>query len=140
MNSGHALELMAKLFVLKGVPDHVRSGNGSEMTAAAVRERLGKVGVKTLCIEPGSPWENGYRESFDGKFGDELLKREVFYSLKEVQAFSEQWRREYNTVRPRRIARLPAAGARTGHDAARGAGSINMITDTASGGCSRADP
>jgi len=78
----------------------VRSENGSEMTAAAVRERLGKVGVKTLYIEPGSPWENGYCESFNGKFGDELLKRDVFYTLKEVQVPSEQWRREYNTVRP----------------------------------------
>ena len=100
MNSQHVLELLAELFLLKGVPDHVRSDNGPEMTAAVVREWLGKVGVKTLFIEPGSPWENGYCESFNGKFRDELLDREVFYSLKEVQILSEQWRREYNEVRP----------------------------------------
>ncbi len=100
MNSQHVLDLMAELFILKGVPDHIRSDNGSEMTARAVREWLGKVGVKTLYIEPGSPWENGYCKSFNGKLGDELLKREIFYSLKEVQVLTEQWRREYNTVRP----------------------------------------
>ena len=100
MTSEHVLEVMSELFILKGVPDHIRSDNGPEMTAAAVREWLRKVGVKTLYIEPGSPWENGYCESFNGKLRDELLDREVFYSLKEVQVLTEQWRREYNQVRP----------------------------------------
>jgi transposase InsO family protein len=100
MDSQHVLDVLAELFILKGVPDHIRSDNGPEMTALAVREWLTKVGVKTLYIEPGSPWENGYCESFNGKLGDELLKREIFYSLKEVQVLSEQWRREYNQVRP----------------------------------------
>jgi len=100
MNSQHVLDLMAELFILKGVPDHLRLDNGPEMTASAVRDWLGKVGVKTLYIEPGSPWENGYCESFNGKLRDELLNREIFYSLKEVQILTEQWRREYNEVRP----------------------------------------
>jgi len=74
--------------------------NGPEFTSKMVREWLSKVGVKTLFIEPGSPWENGYNESFNGKLRDELLNREIFYSLKEVQILTEQWRREYNRVRP----------------------------------------
>ena len=70
------------------------------MTAIAVREWLGKVGAKTLYIEPGSPWENGYNESFNGKLRDELLNGEIFYTLKEAQVLIEQWRRHYNTFRP----------------------------------------
>jgi transposase InsO family protein len=65
-----------------------------------VRGWLPKVGVQTLFIEPGSPWENGYNESFNGKLRDVLLNREIFYSLKEVQILTERWRREYNTIRP----------------------------------------
>jgi len=100
MNSHHVLEVLAELFILRGgVPDHMRSDDGPEMTATAVREWLGKVDVKTLFIEPGSPWEDGYWESFNGKPGDELLKR-AFCTLKEVQVLSEQRRREYDTFRP----------------------------------------
>ena len=88
------------LFVLKGVPDHIRSDNGSEFTAKRVREWLGRVGVKTLSIEPGSPWENGYVESFNGKLRDEFLAREVFDTLLEAKVLIERWRRAYNTVRP----------------------------------------
>jgi putative transposase len=80
--------------------DYIRSDNGSEFTAKAVREWLSRVGVKTLYIEPGSPWENGYNESFNGKLRDELLNGEIFYTLKEAQILIERWRREYNTVRP----------------------------------------
>ncbi len=84
----------------RGVPDHIRSDNGPEFTAKAVREWLRRVGVKTLFIEPGSPWENGYCESFNGKLRDELLNREIFYTVTEAKVLIERWRREYNTVRP----------------------------------------
>ena len=100
IRSDDVLYLLADLFVRRGVPDHIRSDNGSEFTAKAVREWLGRVGVKTLYIEPGSPWENGYNESFNGKLRDELLNGEIFYSLEEAKVLIEQWRRHYNTVRP----------------------------------------
>ena len=91
---------LTELFVSRRPPDYIRSDNGSEFTAKAVREWLTRVGVKTLYIEPGSPWENGYNESFNGKLRDELLNGEIFYTLKEAQILIERWRREYNTVRP----------------------------------------
>ena len=75
-------------------------GDAPEFTAKLVRRWLGRVGVETLFIEPGSPWENGYNESFNGKLRDELLNGEIFYSLAEAAVLVEQWRREYNTVRP----------------------------------------
>ena len=83
-----------------GPPEYLRSDNGPEFTAKLVRRWLGRVGVETLFIEPGSPWENGYNESFNGKLRDELLNGEIFYSLAEAAVLVEQWRREYNTVRP----------------------------------------
>jgi transposase InsO family protein len=82
------------------VPDHIRSDNGPEFTAKSVRDWLSKVGVKTLFIEPGSPWENGYIESFNGKLRDELLNRESFDTLLEAKVLVERWRRHYNTRRP----------------------------------------
>ena len=88
------------LFVRRGVPEHIRSDNGSEFTATVVREWLQKLSVKTLYIEPGSPWENGYIESFNGKFRDELLNREIFDTLTEARVLVERWRREYNQIRP----------------------------------------
>jgi transposase InsO family protein len=94
------LSCLTDLFTHHGPPDHIRSDNGSEFTAAAVRAWLPRVGVKTLYIEPGSPWENGYNESFNGKLRDELLNGEIFYTLREAQVLIEQWRRHYNTVRP----------------------------------------
>lgn len=94
------LERLAYLFVTRGVPGHLRSDNGSEFTAKAVRDWLMRVGVKTLYIEPGSPWENGYIESFNGKLRDELLDREVFETLLEAKVLVESWRVEYNTLRP----------------------------------------
>jgi transposase InsO family protein len=100
LRSDNILEILTELFTIRGVPEHIRSDNGPEFTSKAVRDWLPKVGVQTLFIEPGSPWENGYCESFNGKLRDELLNREIFYSLKEVQILTEQWRREYNTVRP----------------------------------------
>jgi putative transposase len=100
LNSDDVLERLAWLFATRGVPQHIRSDNGSEFTATVVREWLKRVGVRTLFIEPGSPWENGYNESFNGKLKDELIHREIFYTLREAQVLVEQWRREYNTIRP----------------------------------------
>ena len=94
------LACLADLFIERGPPDHIRSDNGSEFTAQAVREWLPRLGVKTLYIEPGSPWEDGYNESFNGKLRDELLNGEIFYSLHEAKVLIEQWRRHYNTIRP----------------------------------------
>ncbi len=83
-----------------GVPGHIRSDNGSEFTAHVVRDWLKRVGAKTLYITPGSPWENGYIESFNGKLVNELLEREVFDTLHEAKVLIERWRVHYNTVRP----------------------------------------
>ncbi len=100
INSFGVLETMADVMLMRGVPEHIRSDNGAEMTAKVVRNWLTRVGAKTLYIEPGSPWENGYCESFNGKLRDELLNGEIFYSLKEAQIVVEQWRKHYNTIRP----------------------------------------
>jgi transposase InsO family protein len=100
LNSGDVVEELFNLLVYRGIPDYVRSDNGSEFTAKVVRNWLNRLGVKTLFIEPGSPWENGYIESFNGKMRDELLNREIFTTLEEAKVLIEQWRREYNQVRP----------------------------------------
>jgi transposase InsO family protein len=94
------VERLFDLFVSRGLPDYIRSDNGSEFTAQVVREWLRRSGVQTLFIEPGSPWENGYVESFNGKFRDECLNREIFYTLTEAKVLIECWRREYNGFRP----------------------------------------
>jgi len=80
--------------------EHIRSDNAPEFTAKAVRKWLTSLGVKTLYIEPGSPWENGYVESFIGKLRDELLNGEIFDMLLEARVLTERWRREYNRYRP----------------------------------------
>jgi len=100
IKSNDVLFCLSDLFLIYGVPNHIRSDNGPEFTAKLVREWLERIGVKTLFIEPGSPWENGYNESFNGKLRDELLNGEIFYNLKEAQAMIEKWRKEYNTLRP----------------------------------------
>jgi putative transposase len=100
INSLGVLETMADVMLERGVPEHIRSDNGTEMTAKIVRSWLVKLGVKTLYIEPGSPWENGYCESFNGKLRDKCLNGEIFYSLKEATVVIEQWRNQYNTIRP----------------------------------------
>lgn len=100
IRSDDVLHVLTNLFTKYGPPDHIRSDNGSEFTAKAVREWLSRLGVTTLYIEPGSPWENGYNESFNGKLRDELLNGEIFYSLKEAKVLIEGWRQHYNTVRP----------------------------------------
>ena len=99
-NHDDVLERLTWLMATRGVPDYIRSDNGSEFTAHAVRDWLARVGVKTLYIEPGSPWENGYVESFNGKLRDELLNVEIFETLLEAKVLIEAWRVEYNTVRP----------------------------------------
>lgn len=99
-NSRSVLDALAELFLEHGPPQHIRSDNGPEFIAKAVREWLGRIGVMTLYIEPGSPWENGYNESFNGKLRDELLRGEVFSTLKEAQILIEAWRHHYNTIRP----------------------------------------
>lgn len=100
LNSEDVLYRLTDLFVTRGTPEYLRSDNGSEFTAKVVRNWLERVGVGTLYIEPGSPWENGYLESFNGKLRDELLDREVFDTLREAKVLVERWRRHYNTVRP----------------------------------------
>ena len=100
ITSQEVIDRLFELFVLRGIPKHIRSDNGPEFTAKAIRSWLNRIGVKTLFIEPGSPWENGYIESFNGKLRDELLNCEIFTTLIEVKVLIEQWRREYNQVRP----------------------------------------
>ena len=94
------LEVLTDLFLERGVPVHIRSDNGSEFTAKKVRAYLSELEIKPLFIEPGSPWENGYIESFNGKMRDELLAGEIFYSITEAQVIIEQWRWHYNQIRP----------------------------------------
>jgi transposase InsO family protein len=100
LNSIDVVDLLSDLFVRRGIPGHVRSDNGPEFVAKAVREWIAAVGAKTAYIEPGSPWENGYGESFNSKLRDELLDGEVFYSLAEAKVVIESWRRHDNTTRP----------------------------------------
>jgi transposase InsO family protein len=105
---------MADLFLSHGIPEHIRSDNGPEFTAKLVLDWMKDIVVATLFIEPGSPWENGYNESFNGKLRVELLNGEVFYTLKEARIIIENWRQEYNTIRPHSSLnyRPPASEAR----------------------------
>ena len=100
ITSEDVINQLYTLFLVRGVPEHIRSDNGPEFTAKAIRRWLAQVGVKTLFIEPGSPWENGYIESFNGKLRDELLNREIFTTLTEAKVLIAGWRKEYNQVRP----------------------------------------
>jgi len=100
LKSEDVMERLTELFILRGVPEHIRSDNGSEFTAKAIRKWLGRLNVKTLYIAPGSPWENGYIESFNGKLRNELLNMEVIDTLTEAKVLAERWRRHYNQVRP----------------------------------------
>jgi transposase InsO family protein len=100
LNSQDVLHLLGDLFAQRGTPVYLRSDNGPELTARALREWLERLRVKTLYIERGSPWENGYVESFIGKLRDELLDREIFYTLGEAKVLLEHWRQHYNRVRP----------------------------------------
>jgi putative transposase len=100
LRSTDVIDVLSDLFILRGVPSFIRSDNGPEFVAKALRDWLSAVGAKTATIEPGSPWENGYCESFNAKLRDELLNGEIFYSLREAQIIIEAWRRHYNEVRP----------------------------------------
>ena len=100
LNSQDVLEQLSYLFIYRGLPGFIRSDNGPEFTAKAVRNWLERLGVQTLFIEPGSPWENGYNESFNGKLRDELLNGEIFTTLLEAKVLIENWRKEYNQFRP----------------------------------------
>ncbi len=100
ITSEDVINQLYTLFLVRGVPEHIRSDNGPEFTAKAIRKWLAQVGVKTLFIEPGSPWENGYIESFNGKLRDELLNREIFTTLIGAKVLIGGWRKEYNQVRP----------------------------------------
>ena len=100
INSFDVLEYLVKLFMIHGQPKFIRSDNGPEFIAEKLRDWPSSLEVKTLFTHPGSPWENGYCESFNGRIRDELLNGEIFYSLKEAQVIIENWRRDYNTIRP----------------------------------------
>ena len=100
IRSQDVIDQLFHLFLFRSIPEHIRSDNGPEFTAKAVRSWLNRLGVRTLFIEPGSPWENGYVESFQGKLRDELLNGEIFTTLLEAKVLIEDWRKEYNQVRP----------------------------------------
>ena len=102
LNSIDVIDTLTDLFMLRSIPAYIRSDYGPEFVAQAVRDWIKAVGAKTAYIEPGSPWENGYCESFNARFRDELLNGEVFYPLQAAQIIIEQWRRHYNTIRPHR--------------------------------------
>ncbi len=101
-NSQDVIETLSKVMLWRGTPEHIRSGNGPEFVARQLRDWLQGLGISPLSIEPGSPWENGYCESFNGKLREECLNGESFYSLKEARIVIEQWRQQYNRVRPQR--------------------------------------
>ena len=100
ISSEDVIDQLFHLFIFRGIPEYLRSDNGPEFTAKVIREWLNRLGVTTLFIELGSPWENGYVESFNGKLRDELINREIFTTLLEAKMLIENWRRDYNEVRP----------------------------------------
>jgi putative transposase len=100
LNAQDVMETLADAMITHGTPEHIRSDNGPEFIAKALRRWIADVGTQTAYIEPGSPWENGYCESFNSKLRDELLNGEIFYTLKEAEVLIEDWRRHYNTARP----------------------------------------
>lgn len=131
LNSTDVIDDLSDLLTLRGVPGHVRSANGPEFIAKAVREWIVAVSAKTAFIDLGNPWENGNCESFNSKLRDELLNGEIFYSLAEAKVIIEAWRRYYNTERPL-VARLQTAGSE-GHYLACAAARIGSIIDTGDG-------
>jgi putative transposase len=100
LKASDIIDVLSDLFILRGIPGHIRSDNGPEFVAKSVQAWIAAVGAKTAYIAPGSPWENGYIESFNARLRDELLNGEIFYSLREAQIIIESWRRHYNTARP----------------------------------------
>ena len=110
------MHVLTDLFTRYGTPDHIRSDNGAEFTAKAMREWLPKVGVKTLYIEPRSPWKNGYNESFNGRLRDELLNGEIFSTLKEAKMMYRAMANSRQHHQAAQLARIQAASA-TNHSA-----------------------
>jgi putative transposase len=100
IRSTEVKDCLLELFIQRGTPEYIRSDNGSEFIAKRVQELLLRLGTQPTYIEPGSPWENGFVESFNGRMRDELLNGEIFYTIKEAKIIIEQWRKEYNTERP----------------------------------------
>ena len=100
LSSVVVIDVLTDLFILHGIPAYVRSDNGPELVAEAVRRWIAAIEARTVFIEPGSPWENGYIESFNARLRDEFLNSEIFYTLKEAQILIEAWRRHYNAIRP----------------------------------------
>lgn len=100
ITSEDVIDTLAELFAMRGVPRHIRSDNGPEFIAAAIRRWLGQAGVKALYVEPGSPWENGYAESFHSRLRDEFLAMEVFDNVAAARALTTTWRHDYNHARP----------------------------------------
>lgn len=100
LSSDDVLDTLSDLFITKGIPSYIRSDNGSEFTAKILQEWLASLNVNTAYITPGSPWENGFNERFNGSLRDELLDGELFYSLKEAKLVIENWRKHYNEIRP----------------------------------------
>jgi transposase InsO family protein len=111
ITSQEVIDKLFELFILRGIPEHIRSDNGPKFTARAIRKWFNRIGVNTLFIEPRSPWENGYIESFNETLRDELLNREMFTTLTEAKVLIEQWRQQYNHIRPHSW--IPAAGTRS---------------------------
>lgn len=114
LTSREVQAILSGLFLNRSCPTHIRSDNGQEFIARALRAWYGMLTIAPLFIEPGSPWENGYIESFNGKLRDELLNGELFYTLHEAQVLVERWRRQYNTQRPH-SAGVSATGPREPH-------------------------
>ena len=100
LNSTDVIDTLTDLFIVRGIPGYIRSDNGPEFIAETVRQWIKAVGSETAYIEPGSPWDNGYCESFNARLRDELLNGGIFYTLREAKIVIEQWRRHYNTKRP----------------------------------------
>ena len=100
ITSEDVIDTLSELFAMRGVPKHIRSDNGPEFIAHALRRWLGQVGVDAMYIEPGSPWENGYAESFHGRLRDEFLAMEIFDGVRDARTLTASWRDEYNTQRP----------------------------------------
>ena len=100
LNSENVIDVLTELFIIRGFPEYIRSDNGPEFVAKSVRNWISAVGAKTAYIEPGSPGENGFCESFNSRLRDEILNGETFYTLKEAKILIEQWRVHYNTLRP----------------------------------------
>jgi transposase InsO family protein len=125
INSSQVIEVLAEAMIEHGIPEYIRSDNGPELVVKDLRKWLAQTGARTLYIEPGSPWENGYCESFNSKMRDEFLNGEIFYSLKEVRALAERWRVYYNTERPHSsLGYKPPAPAAWQTEASQGHGKV----------------